>query len=105
LKEFAKELLIHNQSALCEKKNLDKEDDMRYINRMDIGKTLRELIIKEGKSLRRTSIDLHIDRASLQRSLGHGANPEWGTIKKVLDYLGYEIMIVKSRKKAKRAKG
>jgi len=78
---------------------------MRYINRMDIGKALRELIVKEGRSIRRTSIDLHIDRASLQRCLGKGANPEWGTIKKVLDYLGYEIKIVKKRSSEKRKVG
>jgi DNA-binding phage protein len=74
---------------------------MRYINRMDIGKALRGLIAKEGRSLRRVSIDLHIDRASLQRSLSEGANPEWKTINKVLDYLGYEIRIVKKAKRAR----
>ena len=71
---------------------------MRYINRMNMGRTLRELIAKEGKSIRRTSADLQIDRASLQRSIKEGANPEWKTIQKVLDYLGYEVRIVKSKR-------
>ena len=72
---------------------------MRYINHMNIGGTLRELIAKEGKSIRRTSADLQIDRASLQRSINEGANPEWKTIQKILDYLGYEIRIVKSKRR------
>jgi DNA-binding phage protein len=72
---------------------------MRYIHRMNIGRTLRELIVKEGKSIRRTSVDLQIDRASLQRSIKDDANPEWKTIQKILNYLGYEIRIVKSKRK------
>jgi DNA-binding phage protein len=72
--------------------------DMRYINHMDIGKALKELIVKEKTSFRRASIDLQIDRASLYRSLKNGANPEWKTIEKILDYLGYELRIVKSKK-------
>ena len=66
---------------------------------MKIGKELRELITKEGRSFRRASIDLQIDRASLYRSLKDGGNPEWKTIEKVLDYLGYQIIIVKKRSK------
>ena len=65
---------------------------------MEIGKTLRELIAKEGRSLRRTSIDLGVDRSTLFQSLKKG-NPEWRTIEKVLDYLGYEVRIVKSKRK------
>jgi len=62
---------------------------------MDIGNALKGLIVKEGRSLRRTTMDLQIDRASLQRSLNEGANPEWKTIEKVLNYLGYEIALVR----------
>jgi len=64
---------------------------------MNIGRTLREMIVKEGKSIRRTSVDLQIDRASLQRSIKDDANPEWKTIQKILNYLGYEIRIIKSK--------
>lgn len=67
---------------------------------MDIGKVLLELIANEGKSFRRTSIDLKVDRSTLYRSLKKG-NPEWKTIEKVLDYLGYEINIAKKRVKRK----
>jgi len=84
---------------VCEKKNLDKKIDMRYISHMEIGKALRGLIAKSGKSIRKTSIDLRIDRASLQRSLGKRANPEWNTIEKILNYLGYEIRFVKKKRK------
>lgn len=64
---------------------------------MNIGEVLRELINKEGHSFRKTCIDLKIDRPTLHRSLKKG-NPEWKTIEKLLDYLGYEIRIVKSNK-------
>ena len=65
---------------------------------MEIGKALRGLIAKEGRSLRRTSIDLGVDRSTLFQSLKKG-NPEWKTIEKILDYLGYEIRFVKPTRK------
>jgi len=70
---------------------------MGYKSHMDIGKVLIELIAKEGKSFRKTSIDLGVDRSTLYRSLKKG-NPEWKTIEKVLDYLGYDIRVFKKRK-------
>jgi hypothetical protein len=95
-----KERLIYNQSALCEKKNVDKKIDMRYKSHMDIGKVLMDLIAREGKSFRKTAFDLKVDRSTLFRSLKKG-NPEWKTIQKVLDYLGYEMKIVKKTKSNK----
>ena len=71
---------------------------MRYKSHMDIGKALRDLIAEEGRSFRQTSIDLKVDRSTLHRSLKKG-NPEWKTIEKILDYLGYEIRIVKSKRR------
>lgn len=68
---------------------------------MDIGKILRQLIAKEGRSFRQTTLDLKVDRSTLHRSLKKG-NPEWKTVEKVLNYLGYEIRIVKSKKKGKK---
>lgn len=41
--------------------------------------------------------DLGIDHASLHRSLKTGANPEWNTIEKILNYLGYDFKIVKRK--------
>jgi DNA-binding phage protein len=71
---------------------------MRYKSHMDIGRVLRELIEKEERSFRQTSIDLKVDRSTLHRSLKKG-NPEWKTIEMILNYLGYEVRIVKSKKK------
>ena len=65
---------------------------------MDIGRVLLQLIAKEGKTFRGTAIDLGVDRSSLYRSLKKG-NPQWNTMEKILDYLGYEIRIVRSRKR------
>jgi DNA-binding phage protein len=70
---------------------------MWYKSHMNIGRVLRELIAKEGRSFRQTSIDLKVDRSTLHRSLKKG-NPEWKTIEMLLNYLGYEIRIVKSKK-------
>lgn len=77
---------------------------MRYKSHMDIGKVIRELIAKEGRSFRQTSIDLKVDRSTLHRSLKKG-NPEWKTIDMILNYLGYEVRLVKSKKKTKWRKG
>jgi len=73
---------------------------MGYKSHMNIGKVLRELITKEGRSFRQTSIALKLDRSTLHRSLKKG-NPEWKTIEMILNYLGYEVRIVKSKKKSK----
>jgi DNA-binding phage protein len=70
-------------------------------NHMDIGTVLRDVIAREGRSIRRMSMDLHIDRASLHRSLRPGANPEWKTIERVLGYLGYKIELVKAQSETK----
>lgn len=86
------------EDRLCGKKNVDMKIDMRHKSLMDIGKVLSELIAMEGKSFRRTSTDLGVDRSTLYRSLKKG-NPEWKTIEKVLNYFGYEICIKKKRRK------
>lgn len=93
--------MSNGKNLLYEKKNLDKRVGMGYKSHMDIGKVLRELIEKEGLSFRRTSIDLKLDRSTLHRSLKKG-NPEWKTVEKVLDYLGYEIRIIKRGKRKER---
>ncbi len=62
-----------------------------------IGRMVREVIEKKGLSYRKVAHDLGIDHASLYRSLMDGANPEWKTLQKLLNYLGCEIRIVKSK--------
>ncbi len=65
-----------------------------------IEETLRNLVRERG--LKKTAIDLGVDPASLYRSLRDGSNIKLERIKKLLDYLGYEIWIVKSRKKGEK---
>jgi hypothetical protein len=48
--------------------NLNKEDIGGYINHVEMGKLLRELILGKERSFGRTSMDLQIDRASFYRS-------------------------------------
>uniref|UniRef100_A0A7V3NU23 HTH cro/C1-type domain-containing protein n=1 Tax=candidate division WOR-3 bacterium TaxID=2052148 RepID=A0A7V3NU23_UNCW3 len=73
-----------------------------------IGKILKDLIKKHGVSYRKIAKDLGVDHGNLYRSLKNDSNPEWKTIKKVLDYLGYDFKIIKRRevksKKSKKSK-
>lgn len=70
---------------------------------MNIQGELREIIKKEGLTPYAVAKAIGIDHASLYKSLMDTANPEWNTIKKVLDYLGYEFKIIK-RKEVKPGK-
>ena len=67
-----------------------------------ISKLLREIIEeREGKSVKSVAKAIGVDHGSLYRTLKNGGNPEGNTIEKILDYLGYDLKIVK-RKEAKR---
>ncbi len=59
-------------------------------------------LIKEKSSVRRVSLELGIDRASLYRSLKKGTNPRIDTIIKFLNHLGYQLQVVKVRQKGKK---
>jgi DNA-binding phage protein len=59
-------------------------------------------LIKEKSSVRRVSMELGMDRASLYRSLKKGTNPRIDTIVKFLDHLGYQLQVVKAKKKVKK---
>ncbi len=69
---------------------------------MNISKILREIIKKEKNSIGKVAKAIGVDRSSFYRALKDEGNPERRTIEMVLDYLGYEIRIVK--KKTKRRK-
>jgi len=62
-----------------------------------IGKEIRDILRKKKISLYRIAKDLGIAKESLHRSLMHSANPEWRTIQKVINYLGYEVKLVKKK--------
>ena len=64
-----------------------------------IGKEIKEMIKRKGISRYRVSKDLGVAQESLLRSLKEDANPRWKTVKKVLDYLGYEIRLVEEERK------
>jgi DNA-binding phage protein len=66
-----------------------------------IGETIRKIISQKKLTYRKIASDLGIDHGNLYHSLMNGGNPEWKTIEKLLSYLGYEVRIVKSRKKTK----
>jgi len=67
---------------------------------MSIPKMLRSLIEeKEKTTIKRVAKTIGVDHGSLYRTLKNGGNPEAKTIQKILDYLGHEIRIVKSKRK------
>jgi len=59
-------------------------------------------LIKQKSSVRRVSIELGMDRASLYRSFKKGTNPRIDTIIKFLNHLGYQLQVVKAKKMAKK---
>lgn len=58
-------------------------------------------LIKENSSVRRVAMELGMDRASLYRSLKKGTNPRIDTIAKFLNHLGYQLQVIKAKKKSK----
>ena len=56
-------------------------------------------LIKKQASLRKVAMGLNMDRAQLVRSLKIGTRPRIDTVVKILDFLGYEIRIVKTKRK------
>lgn len=66
-----------------------------------IGKEIREILKTKKVTLYRISKDLGIAYESLYRSLRENTNPRWDTIKAVLDYLGYEVVLKPKRKEVK----
>ena len=66
-----------------------------------IRKHLKEIIKKEKLSYRKIASALGVDHGNLYHSLFDRGNPEWKTIQKLLDYLGYDVKLTK-RKEVKR---
>jgi DNA-binding phage protein len=64
-----------------------------------IQKTLRKIIKKEKLSIYRIAKAIGVDHGNLYRSLSNGSNLELNTMMKVLEYLGYEIRFVRSKRK------
>ncbi len=62
-----------------------------------VTETVKELIRKKA-SLRKVAMAINMDRAQLVRSLRKGTRPRIDTIVKILDYLGYEIRIIRRRR-------
>jgi len=70
---------------------------------MNISKVLREIIKKERRSIGKLAKAIGVDRSSFYRALKDEGNPERRTIELVLDYLGYDIRFVKSKRKEVKA--
>jgi DNA-binding phage protein len=87
---------------LCQsspKQYLDKIIEWWYINNMSkISKILKGTVQKEKYSLRGIAKAVGIDHASLSRSLKDDGNPESRTVEKILDYLGYDLKLIKRKR-------
>lgn len=69
-----------------------------YIKHVESIQTeLKEILQREGLTPYAVAKAIGIDHASIYKSLTEGANPEWNTVKKVLDYLGYDFKIIKRK--------
>jgi DNA-binding phage protein len=64
---------------------------------------LKEIVEKEKVTIRGLAKAIGVDHASLIRSLRDSGNPESRTIEKIVEYLGYDLKIMK-RKEVKRGK-
>ena len=64
-----------------------------------IQRKIREIIKQKKLSIYQVARGIGVDHANLYRSLRNGSNLELNTMTKVLDYLGYEIRLIKSRAK------
>jgi DNA-binding phage protein len=64
---------------------------------------LKEIVEREGVTIRGLGRAIGVDHASLIRSLREGGNPESRTVEKILDHLGYDVKFSK-RKEVKPGK-
>ena len=64
-------------------------------------KALREIIKKEKTTTYSVAKAIGVDFSSLYKALKNGGNPGAKTIDKILDHLGYEIGLIKSKSKKK----
>ena len=62
----------------------------------DIRKIIRDLIRQKG-TIRKVAKDLGMDHANLLRLLREDANPGLKTVERIVDYLGYDIKLVKKK--------
>jgi len=65
-----------------------------------ISRILKQILQKEGVTIRGLARAIGVDHASLIRSLRDDGNPESRTIEKILAHLGYDLKFIK-RKEAK----
>jgi transcriptional regulator with XRE-family HTH domain len=67
-----------------------------------IGGEIKDLLNKKRVTAYRLSKDLELDPSYLSRVLRNQIGPSYEMIKRMLNYLGYEIRIVKSKRKTKK---
>ena len=70
--------------------------------RVTIGGEIKDLLNKKRVTAYRLSKDLELDPSYLSRVLRNQIGPSYEMIKRMLNYLGYEIRIVKSKRKTKK---
>jgi transcriptional regulator with XRE-family HTH domain len=71
--------------------------------RVTIGGEIKDLLKKKGISAYRMCQDLGIDPSYVSRVVRNQIGPSYEMIKRMVDYLGYEIRIIRKGRKGKRS--
>lgn len=96
IKDFLE--IVKKAEKTFAKKRFHKRLNQCYIrNVRSIQKKLRRIIKEKGRTPYAVAKGIGIGHASLYKSLMDSSNPEWNTIRKILDYLGYDFQIIKGK--------
>ena len=72
---------------------------MKRKEQVTIGSELKEILNQKGMTAYRLSKKLDVAQSYLSNLFKDKFNPSYGMVKKIAETLGYEIRLVKSRKK------
>ena len=72
---------------------------MKQKKTVTIGAELKEILEQSGITSYRVAKEMGIGQSYLSRLFKNRFNPSYGLVKKIAETLGYEIRLVKSKKK------
>jgi transcriptional regulator with XRE-family HTH domain len=84
---------------LFDKYSSMKRKAMKNRITVTIGSQIKELLDKKKLTAYRMCVDLGLDQSYLSKVLRNQVNPSYEFTKQMLNYLGYEIRFIKSKKK------
>jgi transcriptional regulator with XRE-family HTH domain len=72
---------------------------MKRKEQVTIGSELKQILDRKGMTAYRLSKELGVAQSYLSKLFKDRFNPSYGLVKKIAEILGYEIRLVKSKKK------